>query len=373
MKVIICGAGVIGASIAYYLSLRGIGATVVERVDVACAASGKSAGFLALDWCDGTPLESLARSSFELHADLAGALGADYGYRRMDTFQIAASKSGPVDQYRRMASPAWLDGNCAVYSALGNKSTTAQVHPDQFTRALMDQAVARGAALRVGCVADVEFINDGTRVCGVRVDDEIIAADVIVIAMGPWSILAATWMPLPAVAGLKSHSITIRTPATIPPHALFVEFLSQGGEAESPEIVPRPNGEVYVCGISDDLPLPVDPRKVVVNEDSCRALHGMAGKLSGALGEGEITRMQACYRPICVDALPLMGRVPGIDGAYIATGHNCWGILNAPASGLAMAELIAEGESKSVNIAPFDPGRLPRVAEKSVSINSARD
>ena len=71
MRVIICGGGVIGASIAYFLSRRGIAATVVERTGVACAASGKSGGFLARDWCDGTPLAALARRSFDLHAELA--------------------------------------------------------------------------------------------------------------------------------------------------------------------------------------------------------------------------------------------------------------------------------------------------------------
>src|SRR4029453_3499995 len=58
--VIVCGAGVVGASVAYFLTRRGIAVTVLERTAVACAASGKSGGFLALDWCDGTPVEPLA-------------------------------------------------------------------------------------------------------------------------------------------------------------------------------------------------------------------------------------------------------------------------------------------------------------------------
>jgi glycine/D-amino acid oxidase-like deaminating enzyme len=61
MRVLICGGGVIGASIAYFLSCRGVEVTVIERVGVASAASGKAGGFLALDWCDGTPLEPLVR------------------------------------------------------------------------------------------------------------------------------------------------------------------------------------------------------------------------------------------------------------------------------------------------------------------------
>ena len=74
MDVSICGGGVIGASIAYFFSRRGVSATVIEGTGLACAASGKSGGFLALDWCDGSPLAPLARRSFALHAELAQRL-----------------------------------------------------------------------------------------------------------------------------------------------------------------------------------------------------------------------------------------------------------------------------------------------------------
>lgn len=58
-RVLICGGGVIGASIAYFLGCRGIHAIVIERSGLACAASGKSGGFLALDWCDGSQAPAL--------------------------------------------------------------------------------------------------------------------------------------------------------------------------------------------------------------------------------------------------------------------------------------------------------------------------
>jgi glycine/D-amino acid oxidase-like deaminating enzyme len=88
-RVVICGAGVIGASVAYHLALRGVAATIVERSHVACAASGKSGGFLALDWCDGSPLGPLARTSYAMHSELARRIGSDYGYREMTTFGVA--------------------------------------------------------------------------------------------------------------------------------------------------------------------------------------------------------------------------------------------------------------------------------------------
>ena len=67
MHVVICGGGVIGACTAYFLARRGVEVTVVERTEVACAASGKAGGFLALDWCGGSPLDTLARRK---HSDI---------------------------------------------------------------------------------------------------------------------------------------------------------------------------------------------------------------------------------------------------------------------------------------------------------------
>ena len=51
--------------------------------------------------------------------------------------------------------------------------------------------------------------------------------------------------------------------------------------------------------------------------------------------------------------------MPGIAGAYVATGHSVWGMLNGPATGEALAELILDGAATTVDIAPFDVGRLP--------------
>src|SRR6187455_3749253 len=86
MRVVICGAGVIGACTAYFLSRRGIDVIVVERTEVAAAASGKAGGFLALDWCAGSPLDALARRSFGLHAALRGEIDGDWGYQRTTAY-----------------------------------------------------------------------------------------------------------------------------------------------------------------------------------------------------------------------------------------------------------------------------------------------
>ncbi len=184
-------------------------------------------------------------------------------------------------------------------------------------------------------------------------------ADAVVIAMGPWSALAADWLPLPAVEGLKGFSITLEPQRPVPAQALFVDYADEHGERLAPEVFARPDGEIYLCGLSDDLPLPEDPADVSLNRNATIMLRRVAATLSSSMARARVLSEQACYRPICADALPLMGTIPGLTGAYVATGHNCWGILNAPASGAAMAELIAEGTCTSVDLSPFTPARFP--------------
>ena len=355
MHVLICGGGVIGASIAYFLSCRGLKATVIESTGLACAASGKSGGFLARDWCDGTPLAPLARRSFALHGELNEKLAGNWGYRRLDTYGGFAGFPARRGAYRL----AWLSSKVKVDQALGSRDNTAQVHPGQFTAAMMRAAAAQGAELLLGRVTAIAQHHG--RATGVVVAGEIIEADAVVVAMGPWSILAALSVPLPAIFGLKGHSLVFDTGDTVPGEALFVEYREPNGTVLSPEVFPRTDGTTYVCAISSEAPLPIDPAQVAPDPGAIGRLEAMCASLSPALSSAKIRARQACYRPITGDGLPLIGRVPGVAGAYVATGHSVWGILNAPATGEAIAELIVDGSAHRVDLRPFDPGRLPPV------------
>jgi glycine/D-amino acid oxidase-like deaminating enzyme len=351
MHVAIAGAGVIGSCLAYFLSLGGAEVTVVERTAPACAASGKSGGFLALDWCDGSPLAPLARRSFALHAELAASLGRDWGYRRMETFAVGdAGRS-------RGGGLGWLGPGTAVRGRLGGTETTAQIDPAAFTRAMLQAAIDRGARLRIGRVDGIA--RQGAQVEGLIVDGETLAADAVVIAMGPWSIQAAAWLPLPAVHALKGHSLVFRPPSPLPAQALFGELRGDGGSIATPELFPRADGTTYICGLSSEDPLPADPADVAPDPATLEALHRIAARMAPALADAPLLASGACHRPVSLDGLPLMGRIPGTANAFVSTGHSVWGMLNGPASGEAMAELIVGGRTSRVDLRPFDPGRLP--------------
>jgi len=343
MHVVICGAGVVAACTAYFLARRGAAVTVVERCRVACAASGKAGGFLALDWCAGTKLDRLARRSFALHAELARELGRDWGYRRLTTYYGTVGRGG--------RGLSWTSPGVAIVGRIGDPDTTAQVHPALFTQAILDAARAHGASLRIARVTGTLGDNLAR---GVATDVGPIEADAVVFAMGPWS--AATG--LPPVFADKGHSLVFATGTDIPDEALFLE-MRDGAEVLTPEVFPRPDGTTYVSAISRRVQVPADPTMVGPDPGAFDRLEALCERLSPALRRERIVARQACARPSTHDGLPLIGAVPGRAGAFVATGHSVWGILNAPATGEAMAELILDGVSRSVDLAAFDPARAP--------------
>ena len=340
-RVIICGGGVIGAAVAFYLSRGGARAVVLERHEVAGAASGKSGGFLARDWCRGSALDPLAQRSFDLHAGLAETLGNPWGHRRVETWAGYADAGGRVARTQRLGSPR----------------TTAVIEPRAFTTGLMRAAEAAGAELRKGAVAGLARNAHGA-VAGVVLESgETIEGDAVVIALGPWSLAAASWLPIAPVYGMKGHSLVLETGSGTPAEALFLEYREAGGEILSAEIFPRADGTTWVCAISSESTVPVDPAAVAPDAGAHERLEAMCRVILPALAAAPVRARQACYRPVTEDGLPLIGAVPGVANPFVATGHSVWGMLNAPATGEAMAQLILDGRAAHIDLAPFAPAR----------------
>lgn len=246
-----------------------------------------------------------------------------------------------------------------------------------------------------------EDVGDGTgrRVCGVDVRSTSgtatrVPATCVVIAMGPWSSVGLSWFatsatgePIPGslppglVSGLKAHSIRVKPPvrggagarsdgAEIDATALFLEVTdAESGQQSSPEVYPRPDGEVYVCGGDDaSAELPADPAHVAPDPRACEALERLAAvvapaSLSTRTG-ARVLGHRACFLPQSADGLPLLGRIPGSNGGWVAAGHGCWGILGAPATGQAMASAIVS--SLPTKLAASAGARAPRRSSAAV-------
>ncbi len=348
VRVVIAGGGAIGSATAFFLAERGVEVVVLERHAVAGCASGKAGGFLALDWCDGTPLEPLARRSFRLHAELADRFGNPWDHRRLETFAVAASARRRLG--RGESAPDWLDPGVALQGQLGTTATTAQVHPGRFTEGLL--ARARGARIVTARVDGL--VRAGDRVTGLRTDAGDLEGDAVVVALGPWSPLLGDGAP--RVHGVPGPSLVLENPRPLPPHAVFAQVETEAGEIHGPEIFTRPDGTTYVCGVPSGRLLPADPAAVRPVAGDEAALRAALAPLAPELAAAPARVVQACHRPATDDGLPVIGPWPQAEGGWIATGHNVWGILNAPATGEALAAAIT-GATPPVDLAPFTATR----------------
>ncbi|KAL6573002.1 hypothetical protein OROHE_002478 [Orobanche hederae] len=340
------------------------------REIVHCLRRLRQGGFLALDWCDGGPISSLARASFNLHRSLAQELnGAEsYGYRALTTLSLSITEttSSSSAQFKRKSDPdvpSWVDGPVKDPMTIGTTETTAQVHPLLFTKTLLEKAVAEhGLEVVIGKLDKVTVVEGETKAVLLE-DGREIEADAVVLALGPWTGKLSLLGSMFSVRGLKAHSIVLepKDPSAFMPHALFLSYYpAQGGKPMDPEVYPRPTGEVYICGMSAEAEVPNDPEQVTPVPESIQVLKRVARNVSSQLVEGE-ARMkaeQACFLPCTDDNLPVIGEVPGVKGCYVATGHSCWGILNGPATGAAVSELVMYGSATIVDLTRFSPARF---------------
>jgi glycine/D-amino acid oxidase-like deaminating enzyme len=114
--------------------------------------------------------------------------------------------------------------------------------------------------------------------------------------------------------------------------------------------------------MADSPPVPPAPEDVTADSDACATLLQLCGRAVPRLVDASQYRVtireQACFLPTSADDVPVIGAVAGCPGVVIASGHSCWGILLAPATGLAVSQLVMDGECTAVDLRPFSPGRF---------------
>lgn len=377
-SVVVVGGGIQGTSVAYHISKTSPSTKVhiIEAKEPAAAASGKGGGFMARSWGDGSPTQSLHHVAFDMYEELSVELGCE-SYRKLPVLSVAPGKddsglkkalNGPIKEY----IPNWLNGNIGNVRPMGYGDDTAQITPKEFVHKMIEKGKLQ---VTLGEVKGVVFDDsDTTRITGVKYIDrssketKILQADVVVISAGPWSCIAEDWfgdsISLP-MEGVKSTSIVWKKGEDdVDATALFCGEDPRFGTHL--EVYPRPDGTIYICGIGGSDYISREELKNGAFREECNANDSRVQAASDAFTEmsklyktkGELDRRQACTRPCPPDAMPYMGQIPGFQGAYINAGHNCWGIAWAPACGLAMAELILQGKSSTIDLKPFNPARF---------------
>ncbi|TVY82109.1 putative oxidoreductase [Lachnellula suecica] len=395
-NIVIVGGGIIGCTSAYFLTrhpsfnpaIHKI--TVLEATAIASGASGKAGGLLAL-WAYPANIVPL---SYRLHAELAkehdGA--RRWGYRAVHCGSIDAkgkkldaggTDEGKGEEWKKLPKTHikpgktigveipkeldWFDNeSIRSYSEMGDPSTTAQVHPYQFTTSMADLAKEAGANIIFGKVTALDYTGHGVN--GVTYEDKetkqshTLPATDIILAAGPWT---SKIFPDAPIESTRAHSVVIK--ADVSPYAVFTEielpkdFSIPGkkrrhGKNVNPEMYARPDGTVYACGETDDLtPLPATADLVACDTSRCDDISAYLSSISSVLKSSEVLTKQACYLPLVSSGGgPIIGET-GIKGLLLATGHTCWGIQNSCATGKLVSEFVFEGGAMSANVESLDP------------------
>ena len=365
--VIVVGGGVIGLSIAWKASERGLSVTVVEE-SPGRGASWAAAGMLA-PVTEVHPGEEhvlgLGVASLALYPDFVARLeeltGLSTGYREGGTLMAAATGDDyaalqdvalvqerlglEVERLKRKDAralePALTPGLRAAWFAAGDH------HIDN--RALVEAVTEACKRSGVELVADTvaEVIVSRTRAMGVRLaSGAVLDAGALVVAAGAWS-GALPGIPdeyRPPVRPVKGQLLYLRGAAD-------EQLLTHNVRGLDVYIVPRRDGRIVVGATVEERGF-----DMTVTAGAVYELLRDAFELVPGLSELELVECVAGLRPGSPDNAPMIGAT-GLDGLFVATGHYRNGILLTPLTAEAMAELLVSGTPPET-IEPASPLRF---------------
>ena len=363
--VVIVGGGIMGSSIALRLAQRGIGVTVIERGIPGAEASSAAAGILGAQMeAEGPgPLLDLSLRSRALYPALAvelrEATGVDVGFDRSGVLAVAFDDA---DQAELDARRAWQAARGLRVQALSGDEARAlepalapavrgalafpedaQVNARELARAFSQAAAAAGARFLGGRYVRRVVVEGGAAV-GVELDGETLAAGAVVVAAGSWSgLVEGAGVPATVVRPARGQLVSIETR---PP--LFRHVVSLHGRGY---LVPRRDGSVLA---GSTVEMAGFRKEVTVG--GLAAILTLARTLIPDLADAPVTGSWSNFRPFTEDHLPVLGTT-GVRGLVLATGHFRNGILLAPATAEAVAELVATGRS-TVDLTPFSAARF---------------
>ena len=373
--VVIIGGGVMGSSILYNLAKRGVTNTLLlERDVLASGSTSRSQAILRMHYSNEVTTK-LAWDSLAIFKEFHETTGVPSGYTKTGYFIIV----GPEDR-RAMEENVSMQRSVGVDTSVVTAEDVREIAPmvepgdgeafayepesgyaDPYsvTTGYANAARERGARVRPNSPVTGVEIN-GDRVSAVLTADGRVETPIAVVATGPWSgpFLSSIGVDVP-LRPIRHQVIMLRRPQDIvPDHPIIGDVVY--------DMSPRPDvGNITLIGVGEDedaepesfnqgVDMPMVERSF---ENLTRRMPGMASALFRGGWSGLFTTTP--------DWHPVLDRVDGIEGLYLAVGFSGHGFKLAPMIGVVMAELIMEGRTTSVDISElnlkrFDEGRLMR-------------
>ena len=383
-EVVVVGAGMVGASAAYRLALAGMRPLVIDANAPASGASGRLAGMALaglgghfprvtklVQRAGGRSILDYTMRSLELLEELEGVLPGGVDWDRSGSLDLFTTDAEEAHG-RRMASIQAAEGleveiigpdqlgklapgvDLAQVRSAKWTPRDGQLHPIHLVYELLAAARARGASVVTGVRVESLLVRSG-RVAGVATSHGEVSSGAVLLATNAWTPALVPHIGA-NLTPIREH-VCVTEP--IPP------ILGPGFETNQCNEYWRQlrTGEVLIGGFSvADREMGIGSYAMDVAPAVPPLLAGLLGRLHPAAADARIVRCWAGLLDFASLEIPMMGRLPAEDGTpvpggYLACGLTGHGLPYAPIMGLLLAELIAEGEARTLSLAPFDPAR----------------
>lgn len=367
--IVILGAGVMGASIAFHLAKRKAGKIVVlDKDHVGRGGSGRSSALIRMHYSF-APEVQLALVSLKMFQNWREVVGAPGDFRKTGFVRIVH----PHETERLKLNVEMQRGLGATVELI-DKKELAKLEPDwrvndvELAAYEPDSGYGDGAGvandflqaareLGVGYFSRTqatELKMQSGRITGVVTDRGSIAAAAVITATGPWTrpLLQQAGTDLPIECEYHQVAILRNAPDM------------QGGGCACIDSVTA----TYFRSDAHDKFLvgdfygkrPVDPddfpQRAV--DDSLEEIIERASRRVPKLEGAEVMRGVTGVYDMSPDSRPLLGEIAGIAGLYVCAGFSGMGFKISPAVGLVMSELLLDGSGKTVDISAFRPDRF---------------
>jgi sarcosine oxidase subunit beta len=376
-ELVIIGGGIAGTSVAYHMARRGAGPGVVllEREGLGSGTTSAAGGGIRSQFTTEINIR-LSLESVAFWRRAHEELGETVDYRE-DGYLFVARTKEERELFRRNVSlqnslgvPSrfmepeeigrafpWV--NVADLAAGTFNAVDAVAGPNEAVQAFARRARSHGVRIRAGVPVTAIDVRDG-RVVGVDTTEGRIDAPAVLIAAGPWS---------PLVGELAGVEI----PVTPYRRTTYVSEPFHGLPREIPHVIDisvgwslRREGEALrMSGRRDPQP---SYDKFVDFEGLARsaeiATHRIPAMRDARFGK----RAFAGIYDLSPDNHAIMGRIPDVEGLYVATGFSGHGFMHSPATGRLMAELVLDGRTTGIDIGSLSIERFRTGALLSESL-----
>ncbi|MFU2327887.1 NAD(P)/FAD-dependent oxidoreductase [Pseudomonas sp. NFX98] len=345
-RVIVIGAGIVGASLAYHLAGKGANVTLVEAEDIASGVTGTSFAWINASHSGPDPIAQLRGAAIQEYHRLETEL-PDLAIRWTGSLSYSANlDEGPPD----IQSSANLISRSRILGLEPNLKNPPQhavyvaeegaLEAVQATQVLIAGAEAHGAKVLTHTQV-VGFTTRDAGVTGVKTVTGIIEADIVVLAAGT------------GITQL-TQTLKILLPIEASP-AVFIRYKTQSNLVNtiisSPEMEVRQGPEGTLLAAEDYLGDACENQLMAIALRTARAIQN---ELHGVVSiEPEV----ACVglRPMPGDGIPIVGYLPDIGGVYVCTMHP--GVTLAAVVGRLASEEIIDNKI-SPALAPCRPKRF---------------